>query len=144
MNRRTLFALLTLLALVAAGCSRGTSPATSGAPASQEDPERAAIRAALTKYLNERGTLNMDAMEMDIKDVKFTGDRADVQVQFRAKGVEGAGMDMGYVLEREAGAWVVKTSASPGMQTHPPVGGAAGASGELPPSHPPLTPPKKQ
>lgn len=141
MNRRTFFAFLTLIALTLAGCSRGTSPAAS---ASQEDPERAAVRAALTKYLTERGTLNMDAMEMDIKDVKFTGDRADVQVQFRAKAAQGAGMDMDYVLQREAGAWVVKTSASPGMQTHPPVGGTSGATGELPASHPPLTPPKKQ
>ena len=144
MKPRFLYAFLRLITLLAAGCSRGTAPATSGAAANQEDPERAAIRAALTKHLNERGTLNMAAMDMDIKDVKFTGDRADVQVQFRAKGTEGAAMDMAYVLEREAGAWVVKTSASPGMQTHPPVGGAAGASGELPASHPPVTPPKKQ
>lgn len=142
MNRRTFFAFLTLIALTLAGCSRGTAPPAS---ASQEDPERAAVRAALTKYLSERGTLNMDAMQMDIKDVKFTGDRADVQVQFRVKDAQDAGMDMDYVLQREAGVWVVKTSASPGMQTHPPVGGTTGgASGELPASHPPLTPPKKQ
>lgn len=137
MKRQLFFALLTLALVAAAGCSRGTSR-----PASTETPERAAIRTALEKYLNERGTLNMAAMDMVIKDVKFDGDRAEAHVEFRAKGMEGAGMDMAYLLERQGAQWVVKSGTSPEVQTHPPVGQPEG--GALPPSHPPITPPKKE
>jgi hypothetical protein len=138
-TKRILFALIAC-ALLAAGCSRGTAPS-----APQEDPNRAAIRAALEKYLASRGTLDLAAMEMDIKQISFTGDRAEAQVEFRAKGGSGA-MQMAYTLERQGGVWTVKESRSPGMQTvHPPVGEpAVPKAGELPASHPPITTPKKK
>jgi hypothetical protein len=132
---KILFALFLCVALVA-GCSRGTAPAgTAAKPQTDED----AIKLALRNYLASRGTLNLDAMEMDVKKVDITGDTAQAQVEFRTKTGEGA-MQMTYSLERQAGVWAVKTSQTPGMQTaHPPIGEAAAPkSGDLPASHPPI------
>jgi len=136
---RILFALIFFAAL-AMGCDRATAPA----PTAQQSDE-AAVKAAIQSYLASRGTLNLEAMEVDFKQVKVTGDRAEAQVEFRAKAGAG-GMQMVYALERQGGVWTVKGSQSPGMQTgHPPVGGAAAPQpGELPPSHPPITPQPQQ
>jgi hypothetical protein len=131
---RILFALIFFAALTM-GCDRATAPA----PTAQQSNE-AAIKTAIQSYLASRGTLNLEAMEMDVKQVNITGDRAEAQVEFRAKAGGGV-MQMVYALERQGGVWTVKGSQSPGMQTgHPPVGGtAAPQPGELPPSHPPIT-----
>ena len=136
MKTTRIFLALILCVGLLAGCSRGTAPAgTASKPQSDEE----AIKLALRNYLASRGTLNLDAMEMDVKKVDITGDKAEAQVEFRAKGGEGA-MQMTYALERQAGVWTVKTSQTPGMQTaHPAIGEAAAPkSGELPASHPPI------
>ena len=134
---RILFALI-LCAALATACNRGTTPANTAATPQQSN--EAAIKAALEKYLASRGTLNLEAMQMDVKQVNITGDRAEAQVEFRAKASGGA-MQMAYSLERVAGVWTVKTTQTPGMQTaHPPIGEtAAPKAGELPASHPPIT-----
>jgi hypothetical protein len=110
-----------------------------------------AIRAAVQQHLVQRSTLNMSAMDMDVKQVSIQGDQATAQVEFRAK-QGGPGMLMSYNLQRQGGAWVV-TSSRPtgGEMSHPPTdgsmppsaapGGAPSGTTELPPSHPPV---KKQ
>ena len=132
---RIIFALI-FFASLAMGCDRGTAPA----PTAQQSNE-AAVKTAIQSYLASRGTLNLEAMDVDIKEVKVTGDRAEAQVEFRAKS-GGGGMQMAYALERLNGVWTVKQSQSPmGESSHPPIGGAAAPKpGELPPSHPPITP----
>ncbi len=110
-----------------------------GCRKAQQDDK--AIRAALEKHLSERGNLNMAAMDMDIKQLKVEGNRAEAQVEFRVK-PSGPSMQMAYTLERQGDAWVVRgaTPAGGGMD-HPPTGTGTPPSGagDLPAGHPPMT-----
>ena len=81
-----------------------------------------AIRAGIMQHLNGVGTLNMSAMEMDIRSVSVNGNQAHAEVEFRPKtgGAPGAGMQVAYDLEKRDGAWVVlKTQPVGGMSQHP-------------------------
>jgi hypothetical protein len=81
-----------------------------------------AIRAGIMKHLTGVGTLNMSAMEMDIRSFSINGNQARVEVEFRPKtgAAQGAGMQVAYNLEKREGAWVVlKTQAVGGMIQHP-------------------------
>jgi hypothetical protein len=124
-----------------------------------------AIRAGILQHLTAIGTLNMSAMEMDVRSVSVNGNQAHAEVEFRPKtgGVPGAGMHVAYNLEKRDGAWVVlKSQALGGMIRHPDPGRnphtnqdvhsgtmpnfneilnppAAPAQGALPPGHPPVT-----
>ena len=134
MNRPRVFLSVLALLLVSAGCSRNTSQS----PAATDD--RQAIEAALTKYLNERGTINVSAMDVKIDDLKIAGDRADAQVLFRTKQGEGE-MRMNYVLLRQNNAWTVQAPAR--TETDMPHEGVAIPQGQtaLPSGHPPVTTP---
>ncbi len=121
-----------------------------------------AIRAGILQHLTVIGTLNMSAMDMDIRSVSVNGNQAHAEVEFRPKtgGTPGAGMQVAYNLEKRDGAWVVlKSQPLGGMIQHPdpnqnphtnPNGQPGGlpnfneilhptgtpAQGALPPSHP--------
>src|SRR3984893_9363242 len=124
-----------------------------------------AIRAAINKHLLAIGTLNLQAMEMDVTQVAVQDDHATAQVTFRPKtgAPAGAAMQVAYQLERREGNWnVMKTAAAGGMIEHPgsgtnPHGPAQGAvhnslpnfqemlgspnpdaTSTLPPGHPPV------
>ena len=131
-----------------------------------------AIRAGIMQHLNGVGTLNMSAMEMDIRSVSINGNQAHAEVVFRPKtgAPPGAGMQVAYNLEKRDGAWVVqKTQPAGGMIQHPDpnanphqssdvhsgslpnfsdIVNPAGAApqGQLPPGHPPINsqPPSSQ
>lgn len=122
------------------------------------------IRAGILRHLTAVGTLNMNAMTMDIRSVSINGDQAHAEVEFRPKtgGEPGSGMQVAYNLEKRDGTWtVLKTQAAGGAIQHPdpnqnphqnqnvhsgalpdfnsvlnPTG--APASGALPPGHPPV------
>jgi hypothetical protein len=81
-----------------------------------------AIRAGILQHLNGVGTLNMSAMEMEIRSVSINGNQAHAEVVFRPKNgaPAGAGMQVAYNLEKRDGAWVVqKTQSTGGMIQHP-------------------------
>jgi hypothetical protein len=136
----------------------------------KQQDEKEAIRAGIMQHLNGLGTLNMSAMDMDIKTVSINGNTAHAEVEFRPKtgGAPGAGMQVAYNLEKRDGAWVVqKSQAAGGNIQHPDPGtnphqnpnvhpgspsgmpnfsdivnpAAAPPSGALPPGHPPVNPP---
>jgi hypothetical protein len=128
MHRWLYTLLLLLLATAVSGCDalrniRG------------DEKEHAEIRAALNKYLQKRGDLKLDAMDMNILEFNTDRDRADITVDFHAK--QGGGvMRVVYHLERTNGVWEVTRSRSE-------MGGnAAGAQGTgqpaLPAGHPPV------
>ena len=137
MKTQRLFLLAFVLALSSAACSRNTSQA----PAAAGD-DRPAIEAALNKYLAERGTINVSAMDVKIEDLKIAGDRADAQVLFRTKQGEGE-MRMAYVLTRQNNVWTVQ--APPRSETGMPHEGVAMPQGQgqtaLPSGHPPVSTP---
>jgi hypothetical protein len=123
-----------------------------------------AIRAGILQHLNGVGTLNMSAMEMEMRSVSVNGNQAHAEVVFRPKtgAPPGAGMQVAYNLEKRDGAWVVqKTQPAGGMIQHPDpnanphqnsnvhsgslpnfsdIVNPAGAApqGALPPGHPPI------
>lgn len=150
--KRITLALGLFAALVAAG----------GCKHQQSDHN--AIRAGIMQHLTAVGTLNMSAMEMDIRSVSINGNQARAEVEFRPKtgAPQGASMQVAYNLEKHDGNWVVlKTQPTGGMIQHPdpnenphqnqdvhsgslpnfsdvlnPAG--ASAQGALPPGHPPI------
>ena len=116
-----------------------------------------AIRVGIMQHLASIGTLNMAAMDMHIRSVSINGNQAHAEVEFLPKtgGAPGAGMQIGYNLEKRDGAWVVlKSQPMGGMIQHPdssqdvhtglpkfndilnPSG--TPAQGALPPGHPPV------
>jgi hypothetical protein len=135
-----------------------------GGGCKKQPSDNDAIRAGIMQHLNGVGTLNMSAMEMDIRSVSINGNQAHAEVVFRPKtgAPAGAGMQVAYNLEKRDGAWVVqKTQSNGGMIQHPdpnknphqnpdvhsgslpnfsdivnPAG--APAQGTLPPGHPPV------
>jgi hypothetical protein len=157
MKRFALAAWLSAALLVSAGCKKQPS-------------ESDAIRAGILQHLNGVGTLNMSAMEMDIRSVSINGNQAHAEVVFRPKtgAPDGAGMQVAYNLEKRDGAWVVqKSQPTGGMIQHPSTNphqnpdvhsgslpnfsdivNPAGAApqGQLPPGHPPINsqPPNSQ
>jgi hypothetical protein len=93
----------------AAGCKKGPS-------------DNDGIRAGIMKHLAGVGTLNMTAMDMDIHTVSINGNQAHAEVEFRPKNGSpaGAGMQVGYNLEKRDGTWVVlKTQTLGGTMQHP-------------------------
>ena len=82
-----------------------------------------AIRAGILQHLTSIGTLNMSAMDMDVRSVAVTGSQAHAEVEFRVK-TAGApasdGMQVDYDLEKRGDAWVVlKTQPLAGGMQHP-------------------------
>ena len=64
-----------------------------------------AIRAGILQHLTAIGTLNMSAMDMDVRSVSINGNQAHAEVEFRPKtgGAPGAGMHVAYNLEKRDG-----------------------------------------
>src|SRR5713226_1160681 len=98
MIQRFLLITVLLAQLPIAACKKGGA-----------SNDNQAIRAAVQQHLAQRGTLNMPAMDMDVKQVSIQGDQATAQVEFRAK-QGGPGMLMSYNLQRQGGAWAVTSS----------------------------------
>ncbi len=91
----------------------------------KQESDKEAIRAGIMRHLNGLGSLNMNAMNMNIQSVTVNGDQAHADVEFVPKtgAPAGAGMQVSYNLEKRDGAWVVlKTQAMGGMIQHPPPG----------------------
>ncbi len=139
MMRRHLPALIAILILLwAVACKKTVG-------------ENEAIRAAVQKHLAARGTLDLSAMEIDVKQVSIDRDHAIAQVEFRAK-QGGGSMQMAYTLDRQGDGWAVRagtpsagnighpTSGEAPLPTASPSGPATAppfALGDLPASHPP-------
>lgn len=128
----------------------------------KQTSDNEAIRAGILLHLTSIGTLNMSAMDMDMRSVAVAGNQAHAEVEFRAKnsGPQGGGMQVAYDLEKRGGAWVVLKSQPLGGMQHPATNQSPGANqpvhsmpnfkelmdpsgapaqGALPPGHPPVS-----
>lgn len=102
-----------------------------------------AVKAGIIKHLSQNAGLSLGAMDIEVSNITFREEEADVLVSFRPKGGDAAaGMQMRYTLEQKGGAWVVKRKADSG---NPHSGTSAGQeatppapSSDLPPNHPPV------
>lgn len=125
--------LVLLLSIYLAACNR--------APENKD-----VVRQAIMDHLAKNSGLDLKAMDVDVSNVNFQGDKATAVVSFKPKSSPDAGMSMNYPLERQGGKWIVlKPAGSAGHggavappTSEPPVGDPAG--GALPPGHPPVQP----
>lgn len=111
-----------LAALLLGACNR--------APENKE-----ALRQAVVEHLNKNSGLDLQAMNIDVSNANFQGDKATATVSFKPKSSPDAGMSMNYTLERKGAKWIVQQKA----------GGAGHEAGtppatDLPPGHPPVSP----
>ncbi len=117
-----------------------------GAGCKKQQNDNEAIRASIVQHLNSLKSLNLGAMDMDVKQVTINGTQAQAQVEFRPKtgAPPGAGMQVAYALEKREGAWVVLKSQVGGEIIHPAAGQPPDSvdgsmPSALPPGHPPAS-----
>ncbi|HYI94555.1 MAG TPA: hypothetical protein VEX68_13495 [Bryobacteraceae bacterium] len=134
--------LVLLLSIYLAACNRAAE-------------NKDAVRQGIMDHLGKNSGLDLKAMDVDVSNVNFQGDKATATVSFKPKSSPDAGMSMNYSLERQGAKWIVQKAAGgaghagavPGGAEHggaavappttqPPVGDPAG--GALPPGHPPV------
>ena len=92
----------------------------SGCKAQRNDSD--GIRDGVVEHLTSLKTLNVSAMDVNIKSVSIQGDKAQALVEFLPKSgaPAGAGMQVSYALEKENGSWSVKkTLGTGGVIEHP-------------------------
>jgi hypothetical protein len=106
---------------------------------------REAVRQGIIEHLSKNTGLDLKAMDVDVKNVNFQGNKATATVAFKPKQGPDEGMSMNYSLERQGTKWIVQKAAgsaghggamTPPM-TSPPAG--APAAGDLPAGHPPVS-----
>lgn len=109
----------------------------------RREANETAVRRAIEQYLSARPNLNMQGMQMDIRTIKVSDEKAEADVAFRAKNDSAASMTMHYSLRRRGGRWEVEPR-NPGHGTLPPPGAEGGGPAQeaLPPGHPAV--PKQQ
>ena len=123
MNRATrVLIVLGLFALIV-GCKKQASDAD-------------AVRAGINQHLASMKSLNLDAMDMNVKSVSVKGNEAHADVEFTAKGAPSGsgGMQISYTLQKQNGAWVVQDSQMGGGMQHPAPGDAPPGAADAPPS----------
>jgi len=107
--------------------------------------DKEAIRAGVIKHLVALNMLNLNNMDVNVTQATVNGNRAQAQVEIRAKGGDSSGnaMQIGYAMEKRGEEWVVLKSTGmgggmqhPGPGEAPPAGTAPGA---MPPGHPNVT-----
>ena len=128
-----LLAVAALLVCALGGCNRTSE-------------SKEAIRESVINYVS--GKVNVGSMDVDVTSISFKGNEADATVSFRPKGAgPSAGLQMQYTLEQKAGKWVVRDKAQAGGSPHGAIipggepanpHGGSGATGQMPPGHPPL------
>ncbi len=121
------------LALVLSGCSRSTQ-------------SNAAIQAAIERHLQSQKNLALNNMTMEVQNVKYTGDKADADVQFQSKQSPSTAVGVHYILQRSGDDWEVISSApttgGTGGSPHGVGGGGAGGGMPMPPPAPPQAQPQ--
>ncbi len=118
-----------------------------GGACKKRENDNDAIRASIVQHLNSLKSLNLSAMDMDVKQVTINGAQAQAQVEFHPKSgaPAGAGMQVAYTLERRDSAWVVLKSQGVGGEiihpgeSQPPDSVHGSTPGALPPGHPPVS-----
>ena len=85
---------------------------------------KAAAQAAIEAHLQQRQNLMLANMTLEVQEVKFTGDTAQADVQFRSKQSPNLVVGVRYILRRAGDRWQVESSAPLGGMGTPPHGGA--------------------
>jgi len=124
MNRAFLAALLSAFLLLTGGCKSNAD-------------NKDAIRDGVVKHIAGMNGLNVNNMTVTVTKATFNGDKAQADVDIRAKnGDPGApAMQLSYELQKQGDEWVVLKGQARGGMQHP-TAGEMPPSGTLPPRHP--------
>jgi hypothetical protein len=96
---RFLLACLVGVGITLTGCSRSSGPQS-----------KEAVQAAIEAHLAQRKNVMLSNMTLEIQDVKFSGDTAEAQVNFRSKQATDLVVGVHYVLRRSGDTWTVESS----------------------------------
>jgi len=112
---RVFVALVTTLLLASAGCNKATKLQT-----------KEAVQAAIESHLKQRPNVMMANMNLEVGEVKFAGDTAEAEANFRSKQSPTLVVGVHYKLRLAGDHWQVESSTpSGGMGGNPHGGGAA-------------------
>jgi hypothetical protein len=139
MNRSLLAAFLGALVLMTGACKSKTD-------------SKDAIRDGVVKHIAGMNGLNVNNMSIVVTQATVNGDKAEANVEIRAKNAEPGAppMQLVYQMQKQGEEWVVVKGQPTGGMQHPapgemPPGGGGlppghpatgGASGQMPPNHP--------
>jgi hypothetical protein len=96
---RSLTACLLGFGMVLTGCSRSKGSQT-----------KEAVQAAIEAHLAERQNLMLANMTVEVQDVRFQGDTAEAQVNFRSKKASDLVVGVRYLLRKSGDTWKVESS----------------------------------
>jgi hypothetical protein len=125
---RTIFVAILALASLTLMCTK------------REDTSQAEVREAIETHLKQRSNLVLANMDLELQEVKISGDTATALVQFRSKQSPNAVVGVSYKLRRVDGRWKVEsTSSTTGMGGNPHGGAGMPAPSPVPaPAETPL------
>ena len=123
MNRALLATLLGTVLLLTGGCKKTDN--------------NEAIRAGVIKHLSSVNGLNVNNMDIVVTQASISGDKAQANVDIRAKNGDptSPAMQLVYQLEKQGAEWVVVKGQSTGGMQHPSAGDTPQGN-NLPPGHP--------
>ena len=125
MNRPLPATFLSALLLFAGGCKSKTD-------------NKDAIRDGVVKHIGRMSGLNVNNMTITVTQATVTGDKAEANVEIRAKNSDPSAppMQLLYQLQKQGAEWVVIKGQPTGGMQHP-APGEMPPQGTLPPGHPP-------
>ena len=138
MNRAFLAAILSGFVVIAGGCKAKTE-------------NKDAIREGVIKHIAGMNGLNVNNMTITVTKATVTGDKAQADVEIRAKNSDPSapGMQLSYEMQKQGDEWVVLKGQPTGGMQHPAPGemppqgsmppghpSTGGSSGQMPPNHP--------
>ena len=102
----------------------------------KQESDADAVRAGINQHLASMKSLNLDAMDMNVKGVSVQGNEAHADVEFTAKGAApgSGGMQISYKLQKQNGVWVVQDTQVGGGMQHPGPGEVPPGNADAPPS----------
>lgn len=115
------------LGLLLAGCTKGEGPQS-----------KAVVRAAVEAHLQKRQNVMLANMTLEVRDVKFSGDTAEAQVDFQSKRDPNLRVGVRYKLRRVGEGWQVESSTPMSGMGSTPHGAAGSATPVTPPEAPAL------
>lgn len=123
MNRALLTGVLFALLIVPGGCK-------------SKAETRDAIRDGIIKHLTGMNGLNVNNMTVTVTRASITGDKAEAEVDIRAKNGDPSApaMQLTYDLQKQGDEWVVLKGQTNGGMQHP-APGQMPPLGTLPPGH---------
>jgi len=96
---RSLAVFLCAVAILCSACNRAGE-------------NKQAVREGIVQHLSKNAALDVNQLNVDVTDVKFSGNTATAAVSIKPKSAPEQGMNMTYTLERRGDKWEVQGRAA--------------------------------